>query len=295
LKNRDEVRQLSTYTMAEEENFHIKSEIEEAYQTGYHFLIPSKSKERYDKTYEIFKDWLDEKGAAITEKSLLAYFVQRISKLKSPGSLWAENSMLTSTINLHDGTDISKFNKLVAFLNIPGHYSKKSNVFSRQEMNKFLLEAPNDYILMKAVMIMGIAGALRRDELHKMTVDNITDKGSMIIVTKTNIRRSCTIIDNPDEAVNFSDITSIRKYFLLRPKKTDTNTFSYAVRQGKCVNQVVGINTMGQIPQKIAEYLKLEDPKSYTGHAFRRTSATLLAGTGVDVMALKRHGGWRFS
>jgi hypothetical protein len=32
-------------------------------------------------------------------------------------------------------------------------------------MNKFLLEAPNDYILMKAVMIMGIAGALRRDEL----------------------------------------------------------------------------------------------------------------------------------
>jgi hypothetical protein len=62
--------------MAEEENLDIKSEIEEAYQTGCHFLIPSKSKERYDKTYEIFKDWLDEKGAAITEKSLLAYFVQ---------------------------------------------------------------------------------------------------------------------------------------------------------------------------------------------------------------------------
>jgi hypothetical protein len=64
-------------------------------------------------------------------------------------------------------------------------------------MNKFLLEAPNYYILMKAVMIMGIAGALRRDE-HKMTVDAITEKGSMLIVnvrpdTKTNIRRSLTI------------------------------------------------------------------------------------------------------
>jgi hypothetical protein len=30
--------------MAEEENLDIKSEIEEAYQTGCHFLIPSKSK-----------------------------------------------------------------------------------------------------------------------------------------------------------------------------------------------------------------------------------------------------------
>ncbi|CAH1367773.1 unnamed protein product, partial [Tenebrio molitor] len=62
-------------------------------------------------------------------------------KLKSPGSLWAEYSMLKGTINLHDGMDISKFNKLIAFLKKKnrGHYPKKSNVFSRQEMNKFLL------------------------------------------------------------------------------------------------------------------------------------------------------------
>jgi integrase len=107
--------------------------------------------------------------------------------------------MLKGTINLHDGMDISKFNKLIAFLKKKnrGHYPKKSNVFSRQEMNKFLLEAPNDYILMKAVMIMGIAGALRRDELHKMTVDDITDKGSMLSTYLTQKQISVDLFLNP--------------------------------------------------------------------------------------------------
>jgi hypothetical protein len=32
---------------------------------------------------------------------------------------------------------------------------------------------------------------------------------------------------------------------------------------------------------------------SYTGHTFRRTSATLLADSGADLLTLKRHGGWK--
>ncbi|KAH0812075.1 hypothetical protein GEV33_010716 [Tenebrio molitor] len=57
----------------------------------------------------------------------------------------------------------------------------------------------------------------------------------------------------------------------------------------------VEINTFGQPPSKIAAYLKLEDPKTYTGHCFRRSSATLLAAGGGDLVSLKRHGGWRSS
>jgi hypothetical protein len=57
----------------------------------------------------------------------------------------------------------------------------------------------------------------------------------------------------------------------------------------------VGINTFGQLPSKTAAYLKLEDPKTYTGHCFRRSSATLLAAGGGDLVSLKRHGGWRSS
>lgn len=286
-------------TVNNEEDFEINSDIEESYQRGCESLVPKVSKARYEKTYDMFKKWLGEKKSEITEKTLLAYFVQRNSKLKSPGSLWAEYSMLKVTINLNNGIDISQFKKLLAFLkkkNI-GHHPKKSKVFTREEMNKFLVEAPDEtYIMMKAVMVMGVAGALRRDELVKMTVDDISDQGSVIIVnvpdTKTHISRSFTIIDKVGEKVPF--LTILRKYIQLRPKEANSRRFFYSVRQGKCVNQLVGVNTIGQIPRKIAAYLKLQDPQSYSGHAFRRTSATLLANTGVDVMALKRHGGWRF-
>lgn len=52
---------------------------------------------------------------------------------------------------------------------------------------------------------------------------------------------------------------------------------------------------MGEIPRQIAEYLGLPNPTSYTGHSFRRTSATLLANAGADITTLKRHGGWKSS
>ena len=46
------------------------------------------------------------------------------------------------------------------------------------------------------------------------------------------------------------------------------------------------------MPQKIAEYLGLPHPELYTGHAFRRTAATLSAIAGATIMDLKAGGGW---
>lgn len=43
----------------------------------------------------------------------------------------------------------------------------------------------------------------------------------------------------------------------------------------------------------VATFLKLPDCNFYTGHCFRRSSATLLVDAGGDIMTLKRHGGCR--
>lgn len=51
-----------------------------------------------------------------SEKILLVYYVQRNEKLKAPGSLWAECSILKTKIFQLDSIDISKFTKLVAHL-----------------------------------------------------------------------------------------------------------------------------------------------------------------------------------
>ena len=58
---------------------------------------------------------------------------------------------------------------------------------------------------------------------------------------------------------------------------------------GKCENRPIGINKIGELPKRIAEFLKLPDPQLYTGHCFRRTSATLLVDGGADITTLKRH------
>lgn len=50
---------------------------------------------------------------------------------------------------------------------------------------------------------------------------------------------------------------------------------------------------LGSCPRRIAEFLKLDNSDLYTGHCFRRTSATLLADSGADITVLKRHGGWK--
>lgn len=146
-------------------------------------------------------------------------------------------------------------------------------------------------------MILGVSGACRREELYNITLNDIEDRDSFIIVkipnTKTHIQRSFTITNKEDETIHYLEI--IRKYIKLRPSHVKSSRLFLNFQKGKCTTQVVGKGTIGKWPIKIAEHLKLENPTNYTGHSFRRTSATLLANKGVDILGLKRHGGWKSS
>lgn len=114
-------------------------------------LLPKKSKDKYLKEYSIFKEWCSEKKVGKpTENVMLAYFFEKAKKYKS-SSLWSKYSMLKTTLMVHDNADI-KFPKLIAFLKreSTNYKAKKSETFSREDMNKFLLEAPDDmYLCMK--------------------------------------------------------------------------------------------------------------------------------------------------
>lgn len=125
-----------------------------------------------------------------------------------------------------------------------------------------------------------------------MTIEDIEDVGSVLIVkvpdSKTDIQRTFTV-------TNLDYIELFRKYARLRPSHASNRRFFVKYRNGKCNNQVVGINTIGAMPSLIARYLELPDAEAYTGHCFRRTSATLLVDAGADITTLKRHGGWKSS
>ncbi|XP_044260666.1 uncharacterized protein LOC123008737 isoform X2 [Tribolium madens] len=188
--------------------------------------------------------------------------------------------MLKTTIFVNENVDISKFLKLRAFLKRQnaGYKPKKSNTFSREGISQFLEEAPDDkYLLMKVVMLMGITGACRSHELCGMKLENVKETGDLFIVTipdsKTGMSRMFIITEHIDK---------VKKYIELRSKLTiESPRFFMRYQGGRCFNQPVGRNTFIEIPCRIAKFLNLENPESYTGRAFRRTSATLAANAGL--------------
>lgn len=132
-------------------------------------------------------------------------------------------------------------------------------------------------------------GACRRQELHTLKFNDVKDLTSTILVTisntKTKIDRIFTITGT------FYDMC--KRYMELRPNPCKTPNFFLRYEHGRCVAQNIGINSFGKMGKTIATYLNLPDPELYTGHCFRRTSATILVDAGGDITALKRHGGWK--
>jgi integrase len=263
-------------------------------------LLPSKSRIKYEKTYELFKSWCSSKKVNnVTENVLIAYMSTR-SKTLAPSTLWSIYSMLKTTLNVKENLDISRFNKLTAFLkqqNV-GYKPKKSKILNKDEVKTFLLTAHDDvHLLHKVILIFGVAGACRRDELTKMQLNDVQDKDSIFIVnvrdTKTHINRTFTITNDEEGEIDYLSIC--RKYISLRPANATTSRLFIKYQNGKCTNQNIGMNTVAKVPKDIAEFLKLPEPQLYTGHCFRRTSATLLANAGGDLTQIKRHGGWKSS
>lgn len=106
-----------------------------------------------------------------------------------------------------------------------------------------------------------------------------------IIKTKNHVPRSFTITGA------LYDICM--KYISARPANYKIDRFFLKYYRGFCMNQVIGINKIGSMPKDIASYLNLQDANLYTGHSFRRSSATLLVDAGADLLTLQRHGGWK--
>ncbi|XP_031350882.1 uncharacterized protein LOC116176442 [Photinus pyralis] len=205
--------------------------------------------------------------------------------------------MLRTILSIRHNVNISNYEKLRAYLkrqNV-GYKPKKSNVLSETEIEKFLNEAPIEYLPQKVALIvgisLGISGACRCDELLKMKMTDLEILAHRIIivipVTKTYSSRTF-VITKPEW------IKIVKHYYDLR-NNVHSERFFLQIRSGRITKQPFGHNSIGNFPKKIAAFLKLENVNGFTGHCFRRTSATLLANTGGDILQLKRLGGWKSS
>ncbi|KAL7290947.1 hypothetical protein TKK_0015674 [Trichogramma kaykai] len=262
--------------------------------------LPKKSSDRYLQVYEFYHAWLSDNEKNLSsshENNLIIYFKYLKEKCKPP-TLWSIWSMLKKTLNAKDEVDISRFLNLKAILktNSKGYKPKKSLVLEWDEISKFIKEANDfDNLAMKVILIFGISGALRCDEIYNLKVNYVEDLKTKYLVsikTSKNDYSSVTISASRQLIIGplFYDI--VKKYISLRPVKLFSDKFFVRNEKIYCTHQVIGINKIYETPSKIAEELGLKNPKLYTGHCYRRTGASLLAESGANSAQVRQLGGW---
>lgn len=114
-------------------------------------MIPEKSRERYEKTYEAYSKWCEIKGVQHTSETVLLAYFGELSKQNKVSTLWSRYSMLRAVLNIRQNVDISNYAKLRAYLkrqNV-GYKAKKSSVLSKADIDHFLNNAPIEYLPQK--------------------------------------------------------------------------------------------------------------------------------------------------
>ncbi|KAG5898922.1 hypothetical protein JTB14_007957 [Gonioctena quinquepunctata] len=83
---------------------------------------------------------------------------------------------------------------------------------------------------------MGVFGGLRRDEMVKMTVDDIEGRGAVLLIkvpeTKTCTSKSFTIVEESETGA----LNVVKKYIALRPKGCKQRRFLLTYRNNNALS-----------------------------------------------------------
>ncbi|XP_066256703.1 protein tramtrack, beta isoform-like isoform X12 [Euwallacea similis] len=234
--------------------------------------LPEKSRKKYELVYKNFMAWCSSKGFdTYTEDVLLTYF-EDLAATHRCTTMWGYYSMLRSTLIINNNVNIETYHKLRTFLKTKskGYQCKKSKLFTHEELNRFIDEAPDlIYLATKVAVIFGLMGACRKHELHAITIDDVRDFGTAMMITIPS--QSSNLI--PRQFTITGDYYQYcANYMKLRPSNTVSKSFFLNYQKGKCTVQNIGINKIGAMGKEVAKFLKLPDPQMYTGYGFRRST-----------------------
>jgi len=166
------------------------------------------------------------------------------------------------------------------------------------------MEAPSEgaTLLTKLVMVFGFYGCLRSvSEIHSIQWNSwkIDDSGYFISYTPAKTRHT-----SPQPKTfhlpRFEDplvcpCKMLEDYIKCFPNPPSTGNLLKTCRNGKFITSNIGVNTLSNLGKRVAEFLGLPTPEIYTGHCWRRTSATAFVDTGASLEELKRLGNWKSS
>ncbi|XP_019761303.1 protein tramtrack, beta isoform isoform X1 [Dendroctonus ponderosae] len=241
-------------------------------QDGASTTLPERSRRHYEAVYNTFMDWHSlQDNDTFGEEVILSYF-KVLRQSYSPASLWAYYSMLRSTLIIHHQVHIETYAELRSFLkaNAKGYKAKKAKMFTQKDVQRFLREAPDKvHLANKVALILASTGACRPAELRGLSLEDIVDFGSAMMVTipraKSRYPRQFTVAGQEYEF--------IRRYIELRPNNAQSSALFLNYQSGKCTTQHIGVNKLSNMVKQIAKFLQLPNPEQYSGYSFRKSSS----------------------
>ena len=184
-----------------------------------------------------------------------------------------------------------------------GYERKTAKTFTSEQVFAFLalpLMTPFA-ILAKAAFCIGICGGLRMQELHSLALEDIIPvDGEGYKVTynpakqRGELKKNTFLVKkNPLEPSRC--IFTFVKAYLDSLKQCNIASGPLFRGCGKNVfkTQAMGKNFLAKIGKYAASELGLHEPERYTGHCLRRTTATIAADRGANVVDMMRHMNWK--
>ncbi|XP_014226996.1 uncharacterized protein LOC106652510 [Trichogramma pretiosum] len=222
------------------------------------------SLDRYRQEFGIFQIWLKSQEAnTVDEELLLAYF-KEISSEYNPLTLKSKYSMLKNMIKSSYDIDIGEYEQLKTYLNdiAAGCKVVKTKVFTSEQIQRFLDEAPNEqFLLAKIALILGSQGACDSRELRELTMNDVELNKTFVVIkiqdSTSDFPKVVTLVGKNFELV--------KSYLQLRPE--GILPFFVDYRNGNCYNQVYG-RKISTVPKVIANWLKLEEPELYNSRSY---------------------------
>jgi integrase len=252
------------------------------------------------KAYEKYvKDYNEHRGELPNSEAVILSFLTKESATKAPTTLWTIYSLVKKYLLLECSFDLGHAERVNEFLKtlMRQHKKKKAAAFSREDIFKFLRAAPSEGedLVCKLVLLAGFYGGLRGCELVALTWQDLTfsKEGILLRIAFSKTDRAGVGVVKLMPKIEEDAICPVY-YFTMYKNMVGVTTgrlFCY-YRHGKFTKAPLGKNQISAIPRTIATFLGLENPNSYTGHALRVSSATVLADEGANSLALKRHGRW---
>lgn len=136
----------------------------------------------------------------------------------------------------------------------------------------------------QVVLILGIYGAMKTTEIYNLQLADVQNGPQSICVTISNKKNHSSRVFS----ITGSMAQTIRSYLKARMKIPGNKSLMIVYRNGKCINQRLGVNAIGMVPSKVAKYLGLPDATSYTGNGLKKASATILGTISSNFTRIQR-------